>query len=69
MASPASSKTEARRRSAAVGRKLRWLRAHGILNKLSHTHRYQVTDQGRLILNGITSARRATIHRLTAIAA
>ena len=68
-ASPASSKTEARRRSAAVGRKLRLLRAHGILHKLPHTHRYQVTDQGRLILNGITSARRATIHRLTTIAA
>ena len=68
-ASPASSKTEARRRSAAVSRKLRLLRAHGILQKLPHTHRYQVTDAGRLILNGITSARRATIHRLTSIAA
>jgi len=45
------------------------LRAHGILQKLPHTHRYQVTDQGRLILNGITSARRATIRRLTTIAA
>jgi hypothetical protein len=68
-ASPASSKTEARRRSAAVSRKLRLLRAHGILQKLPHTHRYQVTDAGRLILNAITSARRATIHRLTSIAA
>ena len=68
-ASAATSKTEARRRSSAVSRKLRLLRAHGILQKLAHTHRYQVTDTGRLILNGITSARRATIHRLTSIAA
>ena len=67
--SPATSKTQARRRSAAVSRKLRMLRAHGIRQKLAHTHRYQVTEAGRLILNGITSARRVTIHRLIAIAA
>ena len=48
---------------------LRMLRAHGIRQKLAHTHRYQVTEAGRLILNGITSARRVTIHRLIAIAA
>jgi hypothetical protein len=54
---------------AAVSRKLRLLQAHGILQKLAHARRYQVTNIGRLILNGITSARRTTIHRLSSIAA
>lgn len=63
--SPAHSPAEARRRSAAICRKLRMLRAHGLLQKLAHTHRYQVTDSGHLILNAITSARRVTIHQLT----
>jgi len=60
---------EARRRSAATSRKLRLLRAHGIIQKLPHTHRYQVTDQGRLILNAILSAQRTTSQQLTTLAA
>lgn len=60
---------EARRRSAAISRKLRLLRAHGIIHKLPHTHRYQVTDQGRLILNAVLSAQRTTSHQLTTLAA
>jgi hypothetical protein len=62
-------KAEARRRSAAVTRKLRLLRAHGILQKLPHTHRYQVTPHGRLLLNVVLSAQRITTQQLTAIAA
>jgi hypothetical protein len=60
---------QARRRSAAVSRKLRMLRAHGILQKLPHTHRYQVTNQGRLILNAVLSAQRTTTQQLTTLAA
>lgn len=66
---PATSPAEARRRSAAVTRKLRLLRAHGILHKLPHTHRYQVTDRGRLLLNAVLSAQRTTTQQLTSIAA
>lgn len=66
---PAASQAEARRRSAAMSRKLRLLRAHGLIQKLPHTHRYQVTAKGRLILNAILAARSATVNRLTAIAA
>ena len=62
-------KAEARRRSAAISRKLRLLRAHGIIQKLSHTHRYQVTENGRLILNAVIAAQRTTSHQLTTLAA
>ncbi len=45
---------ETRRRSAQASRKLRLLRAHGLLQKVSRTHRYQVTEAGR---KAITAAR------------
>jgi hypothetical protein len=66
---PATSPEEARRRSSAVSRKLRMLRAHGLIQKLPHTHRYQVTAQGRLILNGILMAAKVTLNQLTQTAA
>jgi hypothetical protein len=46
-ATPATSQREERKRSAAVSRKLRLLRAHGLIQKLPHTYRYQVTEKGR----------------------
>ena len=64
----AKAKREQRRRSAAVGRKLRMLRAHGLIRKLSHTHRYQVTDEGRKILNAILLAHRVTVQQILAAA-
>lgn len=64
----ANTKAEQRRRSAAVGRKLRMLRAHGLIRKLSHTHRYQVTDDGRKILNAILLVRRITVQQILAAA-
>ena len=64
-----ATKAEAGRRSAAISRKLRMLRAHGILQKLPHTHRYLVTHHGRLILNAVLSAQRATSQQLTTLAA
>ena len=66
---PAASPNEARRRSSAVSRKLRLLRAHGILQKLPHTHRYQVSGHGRLILNAVLFAQRTTTQQLTTLAA
>jgi len=58
-------KTAARRRSAAVGRKLRLLRAHGLLRKLPHTHRYLVTESGRAILTALVAAQEASTEKLT----
>lgn len=66
---PTLCKAEQRRRSAAISRKLRLLRAHGLLQKLAHTHRYQVTEKGRLILTALLAARHATLKQLTAQAA
>ena len=66
---PARTKQEARRRSAAVCRKLRLLRAHGVIRKLAQTHRYQVTDGGRQLINAILSAQRTTSQQLTSLAA
>jgi hypothetical protein len=60
---------EARRRSGYITRKLRMLRAHGILSKVPHTHRYQVTDNGRAFLTGILTARTTPIKKLLLLAA
>lgn len=63
--SPALSKPEKRRRSAAISRKLRLLRAHGLIQKLAHTHRYQVTENGRTVLTALLAARHATLKQIT----
>lgn len=67
-AQPAATPQEKRRRSAAISRKLRMLRAHGLIQKLPHTHRYRVTEQGRLILNALLSAYRMTTQQILAAA-
>jgi hypothetical protein len=65
---PPATPAEQRRRSAAVSRKLRLLRAHGLIRKLPHTHRYRVSQRARLILNAILSAHRLTAQQLTVAA-
>jgi hypothetical protein len=56
--------TEQRRRSGAVTRKLRLLRAHGLIKKIPHTHRYQLTDQGRTTITALLAARQANTSQL-----
>ena len=63
---PAKNKQKQRRRSAG-NRKLRLLRAHGLIHKLPYNHHYQVSQKGRFILNDILSARRATIRQYLAL--
>ena len=58
-------KKGARRRTAAVGRKLRLLRAHGLIRKLPHTHRYLVTESGRAVLTALVAAQAASTEKLT----
>lgn len=65
---PAATAAEKRRRSAAISRKLRLLRAHGLVHKLPHTHRYRVSERGRLILNAVLTAHRMTTQQLMAAA-
>ena len=65
---PLSAK-EKRRRSAAVSRKLRILRAHGLIHKVPKTHRYQVTSHGRLAITAILTMDRTSIALLNKAAA
>lgn len=57
-----------KRQSAAVTRKLRLLRAHGLLRKIAKTHRYQVTDRGRITISAVLAARQADTAKLTQVA-
>ena len=52
-----------------ITRKLRLLRAHGIVRKVPHTHRYVVTDTGRAILTALRAAQLADVDQLTKLAA
>jgi hypothetical protein len=65
---PAADQAERRRRSAAISRKLRMLRAHGLIHKLPHTHRYRVSPNGHRILNAVLTAHRITSQQLAAAA-
>ena len=58
-----------KQRSAQVSRQLRLLRGHGLLKKVPKTHRYQVTERGRLILTALIAARNASTQKLVAQAA
>jgi hypothetical protein len=58
------SPAERRRRSSAISRKLRMLRAHGIVRKIPWTHRYQVTDAGRAILVAVLTTAKTSLNQL-----
>ena|ERR1051326_8477768 len=66
---PVKSKLDQRRRSAAIHRKLTLLLAHGLVHKLAGSQRYQVSEEGRLILNAILVKRRATVRQILPVAA
>lgn len=68
-ATPAASVEETRRRSAAISRKLRLLRAHHLVAKVPCSYRYQLTPLGRQIITAIFAAGNASINSLTAKAA
>src|SRR5437588_2848133 len=67
--SPAKDAREARRRCAWITRKLRLLRAHGLITKIAGTHRYQLTPSGRKVTVAVVTALRCTIGQLTPLAA
>ena len=58
-----------RQRSQRVSRLLALLRAHGLIRKVSGTHRYQITERGRRIITALLSARNADVDQLTQLAA
>ncbi len=65
----ASTPEEARRRTAWVGYRLRVLRAHGLIRKITGTHRYQLTTSGRKAIAAILTALHSTVKQLTPLAA
>jgi hypothetical protein len=66
--SPAQSPVELRRSSAAISRKLRLLRSHGLIQKVPRTHRYHVREAGRVILLAVLTSARTSVHQLNQIA-
>jgi hypothetical protein len=65
----AKTKQDQRRHAAKVTRRLALLHAHGLIAKVSRTHRWMVTPKGRRILTALLAARRATTEQLIALAA
>jgi len=50
---------ERKRQSATVTRHLRLLRAHGLIKKVAHTHRYVLSNQGHKVIAALLAARQA----------
>jgi DNA-binding PadR family transcriptional regulator len=57
-----------RRQSGRVSRLLALLRAHGLIQKIPKTHRYQVTARGREPIAAILAARAASVEKLISAA-
>jgi hypothetical protein len=53
------SAAEKRQQSSAVTRQLRLLRAHGLIEKIAKSHRYQLTAKGQRSITALLAARRA----------
>lgn len=68
-AQPAAGAKERRRRAARVTRLLRLLRAHGVLHKVAKSHRYRVSESGRVVITAVLAARNAATEKLVALAA
>lgn len=58
-----------RRRAAAITRKLRLLRAHRLIAKVPHTHRYHLTDLGNRVVTAVLAARKVSVKHLCQTAA
>jgi hypothetical protein len=62
---PSADSIEQRRRSGKVTRQLRMPRAHGLIHKVPHMHRYLLSDKGRQIITALQAARAADIEKLS----
>ena len=58
-----------RRRSGQITRKLRMLRAHGLIKKVPKTHRYLLTAKGKSLVTLLSAAKDADIKSLISVAA
>ncbi len=62
-------KTERKRLSAKISRRLRLLRMHGLLQRISRTNRYQLTAKGRKVATAVLAASAANTEQLMKMAA
>ena len=60
---------ERRRRANRLTRRLALLRAHGLLRKVTGTHRYLLTSHGRTVITALLAARQASVEQLNKLAA
>jgi hypothetical protein len=60
---------EQRRQAGRVTRALARLRAHGVIKKVTGTHRYLVTAHGRQVVTALLAARQADVQQLSQLAA
>lgn len=61
---PTDDPSERKRRSARVSRLLRIFRAHAIIEKVAHSHRYLVTKRGAAIIAAILGVRETPVSAL-----
>jgi hypothetical protein len=66
---PPKTPEDAVRRRGVVTRKLRLLRAHGLIRKVPSTHRYVLSTKGRDILTAVIATQELTIQELRKAAA
>ena len=60
---------ETRRRSGVATRRIRILRAHGLIRKVPRVNRYVVTDKGQKFATALLSASNLEIEKLMEMAA
>ena len=68
-AKPAATQAQQQRQVAAVSRKLFLLRAHRLIRKVPRTHRYHLTEPGRIVVTALIAAPKANTQKLTKLAA
>jgi hypothetical protein len=61
---PVAAAHDSHRLSAKLSRNLRLLRAHGLIKRISRTHRYQLTQRGQLLTTAFRATRDANIKSL-----
>ena len=66
---PSPTTLEGHRQSAKVSRLLRLLRGHKLISKITKSHRYRLTKQGRIQVTALIAAQNANTKKLTELAA
>jgi len=66
---PTDDTAQRRRQSGRVTRLLGLLRAHGLIRKVTGTHRYMISTKGRQLTTTLLAAQQASVEQLIKLAA